>query len=66
MPMPRITGTYRTTTVGEEQVRSFIPNPLPPAAPALMVDDHIRELLAAALASLARLSVAGAMVPSAD
>jgi hypothetical protein len=31
-----------------------------------MVDDHIRELLAAALASLARLSVAGAMVPSAD
>ncbi len=64
--MPRITGTYRVTSVGGEKVRAFIPHPLPPAGPELRIDDAMRELLAAAAASLARLSVAGAMVPSAD
>lgn len=64
--MTRTTGTYRTTTVGEEKVHAFIPKPLPPANPKLVVDDQARERLAAAQASLARLAVAGAMVPSAD
>ncbi len=62
----RETGIYHTSKVGEEQVRAFIPHPLPPADPVLVVDDTMRELLAQAMASLARLSVAGAMVPSAD
>ena len=64
--MPRTTGTYRVTSVGGETVRAFIPKPLPPAAPKLLIDEHVRELLAAGQASLARLAVAGAMVPSAD
>lgn len=64
--MLRITGTYRVTAVGGERIRSFVPYPLPPADPELHIDETIRDLLSAANASIARLSVAGAMVPSAD
>jgi Fic family protein len=64
--MPRTTGTYRATTAGQEQVRAFIPHPLPPTDPVLQLDDAMRDLMSAANASLARLSVAGAMVPSAE
>ncbi|MCC5828567.1 MAG: Fic family protein [Phycisphaeraceae bacterium] len=64
--MSRATGTYRVTAVGGEQVKAFVPHPLPPTHPALAVDDVIRDLSSVATASIARLSVAGAMVPSAD
>lgn len=64
--MPRTTGTYRVTTAGEERVRAFIPHQLPPTRPTLQLDDAMRDLMSAAKASLARLSVAGAMVPSAE
>jgi Fic family protein len=64
--MPRTTGTYRVTKAGQEQVRAFIPHPLPPTDPVLQLDDAMRDLMSAANASLARLSVAGAMVPSAE
>ncbi len=64
--MPRATGTYRVTSVGGEQVKAFVPHPLPPAKPALALDDGMRDLLSSATASIARLSVVGAMVPSAD
>ena len=64
--MPRTTGTYRTTTVVDEQVRSFIPHPLPPKAPPLVFDVRLTQLLANATAAISRLAVAGAMVPSAD
>jgi Fic family protein len=47
-------------------VRAFLPCPLPPAYPELQIDEAMRELLASAMTSLNRLSVAGAMVPSAD
>jgi Fic family protein len=49
-----------------EPIEAFVPHPLPPADPALAIDDAVRDLLSAATASIARLSVAGAMVPSAD
>ncbi len=64
--MPRTTGTYRTMTVGNEVVRAFIPHPLPPKAPPLVLDARLTELMASATAALGRLAVAGAMVPSAD
>ncbi|MBI1373716.1 MAG: Fic family protein [Phycisphaera sp.] len=64
--MSRTTGTYRVATAGEEKVRAFIPHPLPPAKPPLAVDEPTQQLLGAAMSSLARLSVAGAMVPSSD
>lgn len=64
--MSRTTGTYRVTTVGGERVRAFIPHPLPPARPGLVLAGDVDQLLPAAMTSLARLAVAWAMVPSAD
>jgi len=64
--MPRQTGRYRVTNVHEEKVRAFIPHPLPPAKPQMAVEGEMAELLSAAQTALARLEVAGAMVPSTD
>ena len=62
--MPRITGKLRISTVAGEQVRAFLPAPLPPAQPPLVIDDRLATLHAEALAALGKLAVAGAMVPS--
>ena len=64
--MARRTGRYRiTSTVGEE-VRAFVPDPLPPADPPLAMDASIASSHAGALAALSRLAVAGAMVPDTE
>lgn len=62
--MPRTTGTYRTSAAAGESFRAFIPHPLPPADPALQTAGEIERLHAEALTGLARLEVAGRMVPS--
>ncbi len=62
--MNRATGIYRTTTVGGEKVRAFIPHPLPPSRPKLELNDTLAALHSEAIAALSRLNVAGAMVPS--
>ncbi|MCK4342676.1 MAG: Fic family protein [Phycisphaerae bacterium] len=59
-------GTYRATAIAGEQVRAFVPSPLPPADPPLVLDERLTGLLNAAMAALDRLNVAGAMVPSPD
>ncbi len=64
--MKRTTGSYEKTTVAGEEVRAFIPYPLPPKRPALQMDPPMTESLGAAEAALARLAVAGEMVPSID
>lgn len=64
--MSRETGRYRVTKVHDEQVRAFIPHPLPPAKPPLVVAGEIAETHGAALTALARLGVAAALVPSTD
>ena len=64
--MHRQTGQYRVTTTQEEEVRAFVPYPLPPADPPLELDDHGAALHEAALTALARLAVAGTVVPSTD
>ncbi len=64
--MPRTTGRYRTTPFEGEDVRAFVPHPLPPANPRLSLDDDLRELHTEATAALGRLAIAGAMVPSAE
>ncbi len=63
--MARQTGIYRTTVAGGEEIRAFVPHGLPPANPPLAVEGRLADLHAHALASLDKLSVAGAMVPSA-
>ena len=61
----RNTGTYVTSTTLGESVRAFVPNALPPSAPALSAErfagpNHTAEL------ALARLSGVSGLVPSVD
>ena len=64
--MKRATGTYQVTKWDREEVRAFIPAPLPPANPPLVLDDQTMRALSDANAALGRLAVAADMVPSAD
>jgi Fic family protein len=62
----RTTGDTQRTTVGEEEVLAFIPFALPPANPPLVLDAGRSERLRTAEHALARLDLAGDMVPSLD
>ncbi|MEY4635521.1 MAG: hypothetical protein RJA55_1319 [Acidobacteriota bacterium] len=62
----RVTGRYERTTVASEEVAAFVPFPLPPAEPALVVDAARLGRLKNAEQALARLELAGEMVPSLD
>ena len=64
--MNRRTGRYHISSILGEEVRAFVPYPLPPADPPLVIDGHSAELHADAQTALARLAVAGTMVPSTD
>ena len=64
--MPRLTGTYETTSVGGKNVQAFIPHPLPPARPRIKLAGDLGILLQTAETGLARLEAAGRMVPSLD
>ena len=64
--MERKTGIYRTTDYAGEQVRAFVPHPLPPTHPPLLVEGTLAKLHEEALSSLRRLEIAGSMVPSAQ
>jgi Fic family protein len=55
--MPRATGTYMTATTGGEVVKAFVPNPLPPAEPALDPECYAgNEAAEKALGKLAAMS----------
>ena len=64
--MARVTGRYERTAVGGEEVRAFVPRPLPPADPPLSLDSEALALLGRAERELSRLELAGEMVPSVD
>ena len=64
--MPRQTGRYRITRTGGEEVRAFVPFPLPPTDPPLEMDGPTSDLHSAAMTELTRLAVAGSMVPTSD
>lgn len=64
--MPRSTGTYETTGVAGENVKAFIPKPLPPVQPPLAISGSLGDRLGEAEAALSRLATAGRMVPSLD
>jgi Fic family protein len=63
--MPRVAGSYVTTTTLGETVGAFIPHPLPPAAPALDPTLFAAVLRRAELA-LARLAGMTGLVPSVE
>lgn len=64
--MPRVTGQYRIVSTLGEEVRAYVPFPLPPGDPPLAFDGRTIELHDAADAALARLRIAGVMVPSTE
>ena len=64
--MKRETGTYRVTKWENEEVRAFVPAPLPPANPSLELDDEIRQSLSDAMTALGKLAIAADMVPNAE
>ncbi|MGB5452041.1 MAG: Fic family protein [Sedimenticolaceae bacterium] len=59
------TGRYVTTTVAGESVEAFVPDPLPPRFTAQQLAT-LTEPLRDAEAALARLDLAGEMIPSLD
>jgi len=62
----RTTGRYERTSVGGEEVASFIPHPLPPARPPVALDAALTQRVRVAEQALVRLELAGEMVPSLD
>lgn len=62
--MARTTGTYQTSSTAGESVQAFSPHPLPPADPPLGTVGAIDRLHAEAVTGLAKLEIAGRMVPS--
>jgi len=64
--MTRKTGRYETTTAGGESVPAFVPHPLPPCEPAVLVEGELANRLQEAEQALVRLELAGEMVPSLD
>ena len=62
----RITGRYERTRVGGEEVAAFVPHPLPPVDPPIVIDAALGERIRAAEHALVRLELAGETVPSLD
>ncbi len=55
-------GIYEVTSVGGEQVRAFIPAPLPPN-PALVLDGPLQQALESAVLALGRLDSVSTLLP---
>ena len=55
-------GRYEVTSVGGEQVRAFVPLPLPPT-PALVLDGSLQQLLESAVLALGRLDAVSTLLP---
>ena len=62
--MPRTTGIYKNHSVGGETVRAFVPAPLPPKKPAIVIDGTLGDKHIAAIIAMERLGVASTTVPS--
>lgn len=62
--MKRKTGEYEISAVAGEEVNAFIPYPLPPLDPPLILDDELAVLLKRAEEQVRHLDLAGDLVPS--
>lgn len=66
MPPRRTTGRFQPIEHAGRAARAFVPFPLPPADPPLVIGGDLAGLLAEAMAALDRLGIAGDLVPDAD
>lgn len=64
--MSRLTGRYERSRVAGEEVRAFLPSPLPPRDPPLALEGDLAALHRRAEIAIGRLELAAAMVPSVD
>ena len=64
--MTRSTGQYESTTVTGEEVKAFVPSPLPVRDPPIKTEGRLAERLVAAQKALSRLDLAAQLVPSVD
>ena len=60
-----VTGRFKVTAVGGEEVRAFIPHALPPTPP-LVLEGPLHPLLERALLALGRLDSISALLPATD
>jgi Fic family protein len=60
------TGYYVESSTGGEKVRAFVPAPLPPKSPEVVIASELGNQLPKAEQALMRLDLAGEMVPSLD
>ena len=56
------TGAFEVTSVGGEQVRAFVPQPLPPSPP-IVFDGPLQQALESAVLALGRLDGVSALLP---
>ena len=56
------TGKYEVTTAGGEQIRAFLPAPLPPV-PSLVLDGALQPMLEKAVLALGRLDGVSTLLP---
>ena len=59
------TGRHETSSTASEQVRAFVPNPLPPEPP-LQLDGSLQVLMEQALLALGRLDSLSTLLPEKD
>lgn len=64
--MKRSTGEHVSTAVAGEEVKAFVPYPLPVTDPPIQLEGRVAARLVAAEQALARLDLAAQMVPSMD
>ncbi|MDX2208042.1 MAG: Fic family protein [Gemmatimonadales bacterium] len=57
------TGQYHVTTIGGEEIRAFVPDPLPPI-PSICMDGEVQRALEPALLALGRLDAISSLLPN--
>jgi len=62
----RHSGHYERTSAGGEEISAYVPAPLPPANPPVVIEGKLADRLRLAEHAIARLDLAGEMVPSLD
>jgi len=62
----RHSGHYERASAGGEEISAYVPAPLPPANPPVVIEGKLADRLRLAEHAIARLDLASEMVPSLD